>query len=262
MTSTYLVVPDQHAHYEHNNDRADWLAQLTIDLKPDVVINLGDAADMPSLSSYDKGKRSFHGKSYAKDIAAHLEFQERWWEPVKRQKKRLPHRVVLEGNHEQRVERALDLTPELSGTIGFQDYDFDRYYDEVVRYDGGLPGIYRRDGILFAHFFPTGISGRPLGGERPAHMLIAKNGISSICGHSHTFDFASRRTVGDEHLNGLVAGCYQDYINDWSGPVGRFWQAGVCILRDVENGRFDLQWISIDSMKKAYQYEQRNQEVG
>src|SRR5690242_10847933 len=132
---------------------------------------MGDAADMPSLSSYDKGKRSFQGKSYKADILAHLDFQERWWGPVKATKKKMPYRIVLEGNHENRVERALDLSPELAGTIGFADYAFDDYYNNIIRYDGQLPGIYERDGILFAHFFPTGISGRPMGGVSPARMM-------------------------------------------------------------------------------------------
>lgn len=250
--STYLICPDSHAHYEHHNDRADWLGKLMVDLKPDVFVHMGDHADMPSLSSYDKGKRSFHGKSYKKDIDVSLDFQERLWEPVRRQKKRLPHRVILEGNHEQRIERVLDLSPELAGTVDFNDLQFDKYYDEVVRYDGGLPGIYRRDGILFAHFFPTGVSGRPVGGERPAHMLLAKNGISTIAAHSHTLDFATRRTVADRTMNAIVAGCYQDYINDWCGPVGKFWQAGVVVLRNVEDGDFDFQWISLHALRKEY----------
>jgi len=252
LSNTYILIPDQHAVPYHNNNRADWLAGLINDIRPDVVINMGDAADLESLSSYDKGKRSFHGKSYRKDLDAHLEFQERLWEPVKKTKKKLPWRVVLEGNHEHRIEKALDLSPEMTGVIGFDDFEFDKYYDEIVRYDGGLPGIYKSDGILFAHFFPTGISGRPIGGERPAHMLIAKNGISSVAAHSHTFDFATRRTVADGYLNGLVVGCYQDFINPWAGPVGKFWQAGVAVLRNVENGRYDLQWISIESMQKEY----------
>lgn len=214
---------------------------------------MGDAIDLESLSSYDKGKRSFHGKTYKKDLDAHLDFQERLWEPVKRTKKKLPHRVILEGNHENRIERALDLSPELAGTIGFDDFQFDRYYDEVIRYDGGLPGIYKRDGILFSHFFPTGVSGRPIGGERPAHMLLAKNGISTIAAHSHTLDFATRRTVADQYLNALVCGCYQDFINPWAGPVGKFWQAGIPILRNVEDGRFDFQWVSIESLRREYQ---------
>lgn len=247
-----LVVPDSHAHYEHSNRRADYLARLTIDLKPDIVINGGDQFDMPSLSSYDKGKRDFHGKSYAKDIEAGLEFHDRWWGPVKAQKKKLPRRIVLEGNHEQRVERALDLSPELVGTIGFKDYDFDHYYDEVVRYDGDLPGVIEVEGILFAHFFPTGISGRPMGGERPGHMLISKNNVSCIAFHSHTLDFATRRNVKGQVLNGLVAGCYQDYVNDWAGPIAKFWRAGVVVLHNVEDGNYDFQWISLETLENEY----------
>jgi len=106
--STYLLVPDQHAHPDHNNDRADWVGELLVDLKPDVVVNMGDAADMASLSDYDKGKRSFHGRAYKKDIEAHLDFQERMWAPLRRQKKKLPRRIVLEGNHEHRIWKHLD----------------------------------------------------------------------------------------------------------------------------------------------------------
>lgn len=252
MSKTILVIPDQHAHYQHNNDRADYLARLIIDLKPDTVINMGDAADMPSLSSYDKGKRSFVGKSYKFDIDAHLEFQDRVWEPVRSTKKKMPFRVILEGNHEHRIEAALDLSPELTGTIGFKDYQFDDYYHEVVRYDGNLPGIFKYEGILFAHFFPTGVSGRPMGGVSPGRMLVQKNKASSVAAHTHVFDYCSERNIDEVTITGLVCGCYQDYINDWAGVAGRFWQAGVAILRNVEAGNYDLQWVSLDALRKEY----------
>lgn len=252
MSKTLLAIPDQHAHPDHNNDRADWVAQLIIDLKPDIVVNGGDAADMSSLSSYDKGKRSFQGKSYRKDLDAHLEFQDRLWAPVKALKKKLPRRIVLEGNHEHRIERALDLSPELKDTIGFEDYDFERYYQDVVRYDGETPGIIDVEGVLFAHYFPTGISGRPVGGERPAHMLIAKNAKSCIQFHTHTLDFATRRTVSGDVYNGVVGGCYQDYVNDWAGNIGKFWRAGVVVLHNLEGGNFDFQWISLENLRKIY----------
>lgn len=207
---------------------------------------------MTSLSSYDKGKRSFQGKSYKADIDVGLEFHERMWAPMKAAKKKRPYRIVLEGNHEHRIEYALDLSPELADTIGFRDYAFDEYYDEVVRYEGGLPGILERDGILFAHFFPTGISGRPVGGERPAHMLLAKNNKSSVAFHSHTLDYATKRTLSNDVLNGLVAGCYHDHSPDWAGAVTRFWRPGVAYLRNVSNGNYDFQWISLESLKKEY----------
>lgn len=77
MSKTYLIVPDSHVHPDHPNDRADWLGQFIKERKPDVVVNIGDTFDMPSLSSFDKGKVSFHGNSYEKDIEAGVEFLDR-----------------------------------------------------------------------------------------------------------------------------------------------------------------------------------------
>ncbi len=252
MIEKLLLIPDQHAISTHNNDRADWLGQLIKDEKPDLVINMGDAADVPSLSSYDKGTRAFAGKSYKADLDAHLDFQDRIWHPIKKLKKKMPRRIVLEGNHEHRIERALDLSPELTGTIGFKDFAFDDYYDEVVRYKGGTPGIWKIENILFAHYFITGVSGRPLGGEHPAHSLISKNKISSIAAHSHLYDYCTQTNIDGQTHNGLVVGCYQDYINDWSGNIGELWRSGITILRDVSNGDFDLEFISLNRLKKEY----------
>lgn len=252
MSKTYLIIGDQHAHPDFSNERADWLSKLIIDVRPDVVVNIGDAADMESLSSYDKGKRSAIGKNYKSDLYAHLEFQDRLWGPVKATKKKMPYRVVLEGNHEHRIERVLDLSPEYENTIGFKDYQFDEFYHTVVRYDGDLPGIIELDGILFAHFFPAGISGRPIGGVSPARMLGSKNKCSCIQGHAHTFDFFSEKGVNNKTINCLVTGCYQQYVNPWAGPLGRFWRPGISILRNVEDGEFDLQWASLKSIEKEY----------
>lgn len=252
MSKTILCIPDCHADPDHDNSRADYLANLIIDLRPDIVVNGGDQWDMSSLSSYDKGKRSFQGRSYKKDIEAGLEFQDRLWGPVKATKKKLPRRVYLIGNHEQRIDRALDLSPELEGTVTYSDLDLEANYNDIVYYDGGLPGNIEIEGTLFAHFFPTGISGRPMGGERPGHMLIMKNNTSCVAFHQHTLDWATRRNVNGKVINGLVAGCYQDYIPAWAGSVGKFWRAGVSILRNAEDGNFDFQWISLQNLKDAY----------
>lgn len=252
MIDKILIVPDQHAISTHPNDRADWLGQFLKDQKPDVVVNMGDAADMPSLSSYDKGKRSFQGKSYRKDIDAHLDFQERMWDPIKKTKKKLPYRVILEGNHERRCERALDLSPELEGTIGFKDFKFDDYYDEIIRYKGDTPGIFKLEEILFAHYFITGVSGRPAGGEHPAHTLITKNKISSVAAHSHLFDYCTQTNIDGKTYNGLVVGCFQDYTNDWSGNIGELWRAGITVLTNVENGDFDMRFIKLETLRNEY----------
>jgi Calcineurin-like phosphoesterase len=250
--SLHLVIPDPHAHPNHNNDRADWIGQFIKDIKPDVVVNLGDAADMASLASYDKGKRAYHGKSYSKDIEAHLDFQERMWAPMYKTKKRLPRSIVLEGNHEQRVERALDLSPELQGTIGFRDYDFDYYYDDVVRYEGQTPGVIEVDGVLYAHYFTTGVMGRPSAGIHPAYALNVKQAMSSVQGHTHTLDFNVHVNGKGKKLMSLVAGCGFDYDSDWAGVVNRFYWRGVILLHDVEDGVYDPEMVSLARLKAAY----------
>lgn len=247
-----IYVTDTHSEPGVDNDRADWLAQLIIDESPDVVVHGGDSADMKSLSSYDKGKRSFQGRNYKDDIEAHLDFQERMWAPVKARKKKLPYRVFLEGNHEHRIEKALDLSPELVGTIGFNDYDLDRHYNEVVRYDGGTPGIFTIDGISFAHFFITGVSGKSISGESPARMLYGKTSTSSIQGHVHTLDYFSRRSLTGKTRHALVGGCYHSHRPDWAGNIANLWRPGLSILHNVDDGDFDWQWTSLESLKRVY----------
>lgn len=252
MGNTHLVIPDSHAHPDHHNDRADWLAQLIIDIKPDVVIHIGDSADLPSLSSYDKGKRSFYGRSYAKDIAAHLEFQDRLWGPVVRRKKKLPRRVFCIGNHEQRIEKALDLSPELVGTIGMGDLQLDQWYDDVVPYVGGTPGVIDVDGIEYAHYFIAGVMGRALGGIHPAFSLLSKRHKSSTCGHSHLADFCMLPHGTDGRIMGAVAGVYQDYHSDWAGEVNKLWWRGVMVKHNVNDGQYDPQFISMKTMRETY----------
>lgn len=253
--STHLIIPDQHAHPDYNNDRADWVGQLIKDIKPDLVVNIGDAADMESLSSYDKGKASFHGRNYEKDIESHLEFQERMWAPIKRSKKKQPYKVVLEGNHEHRIKRALEYSPELEGDrfgVSFKDLDFDSYYHEVIEYKGQTPGVYTHDGISYAHYFISGVMGRAIGGEHHAYSLIAKNFTSCTCGHSHTADWAVRTDTGGKKIMGLVAGVYQDYNSGWAGHVNDLWWRGVVVKRNVEDGCYDPEWVSIERLRKEY----------
>ena len=250
--TVHLVIPDQHAHPNHNNDRADWLSKLIIDLRPDVVINIGDAADMPSLSAYDKGKRSFHGRTYRADIDAHLEFQDRLWTPIKRRKRKLPFSVFCIGNHEQRIEKALDLSPELTGSIGLGDLNLREWYDTVVPYEGGTPGTTEIDGVRYAHYFVSGLMGRPIGGEHPGYSILTKQFTSGTCGHSHLLDICVRTDGAGRKVYGAHCGVYQDYDADWAGVTNRLWARGVLVKHNVRDGQYDPQWISLDTIKREY----------
>ena len=249
---THLVIPDCHAHPEHHNRRADWLGRLILDLKPEVVVNIGDMWDMPSMNSYETGKKTW-GRKYSDDLSAGLEFDERLWAPIRKAKKKKPFSVFFEGNHEHRLKRVLNTHPELESMVSFEDFDLNRNYNMVVEYDGGTPGVLTIDGISYAHFFISGVMGRPIGGEHPAYSLITKLGSSATCGHIHTRDFSMRSDInGDKRRLGLVAGVYQDYDSDWAGRINKLWWRGVVIKRCVDKGNYEHQWVSIETLRREY----------
>ncbi len=251
--STHLILPDPHAHPDWDNKRADWVGKLIVDLKPDVFVNLGDQWDFPSLSAYDKGKASFHGRNYFKDLSAGLEFSDRLWAPIKRAKKRRPFSVFLEGNHEERQSRVLELQPELDGAIGWDQLQLERSYDKIVRYTGSTPGIIEIDGITYAHFLLTGVSGRPSSAEHPAYTILSKQFQSSVVGHLHVLDYCQRTTVSGKRIHALVAGCGTDQVAPWAGEeICKMWCPGVAILHNVNQGDFDFEWVSLKRLEQMY----------
>ena len=52
--SNLLVIGDPHAHPDYDNKRFTDLGRFIVKSRPDIVVCIGDMADMPSLSMYDK----------------------------------------------------------------------------------------------------------------------------------------------------------------------------------------------------------------
>lgn len=252
MSKTHLVIPDTHCYPGYSNERAFWLGELIADVKPDVVINIGDHWDFPSLSSYDKGKGSFRGRTYKADLDIGLDFQDKTWSRVKKRKKRQPKKVFIKGNHEHRQFRAVDMQPELDGVISPSDLQLEKYYDKVVEYEGGTPGVVCIDGINYSHYFVSGIMGRPIGGEHPATSLLTKQFDSCTQGHTHVVDFSERTKADGKKIMGMHVGCFQDYESPWAGEINKLWWRGVVIKRGVEDGCYDPEMISLNRLKKIY----------
>lgn len=248
---THLVFSDAHAHPNFSNHRADYLGRLILDLKPDVVINLGDLADMPSLSSYDKGTKGFQGRTYKRDITSSLDFQERMWHPVRQAKRKRPVTYWFDGNHEQRIDRALNTSHELEGTIATEDLRV-RGWDYIIPYDGLYPGVREIDGVSYGHYMVSGVMGRPIGGERHASTLISKKLTSCTVGHTHIFDFHLRPRPDGSKAQALVMPCFMDYDAEWAGQSGKMWSKGLVIKRNVSGGSYDLEYVSMERLAKEY----------
>lgn len=252
MSKTHLIIPDPHAVPGTDNNRADWIGELIKELKPDVVINGGDMWDMDSLSSYDKGKASFYGRKYKADIDAGKEFDERLWAPIKTAKKRLPFRVFLEGNHEHRIKRMLEYQHELEGTVGFKDLELNKNYDAIVQYDGSTPGMIQIDGINYAHYFTSGVKGLPISGLNPARGLLYKTHESCTSFHLHTLDWAVETKASGKRIMGLFAGVGHERKPGFAGLSSQLWFPCVIIKRNVSDGFYEPQFISLETLRKEY----------
>jgi hypothetical protein len=122
----------------------------------------------------------------------------------------------------------------------------------VVEYNGRSPGVIEIDGISYAHFFISGVMGKAIGGLHPAYSILQKGHGSATAGDLHLLSYNVQTGIGGKRLQGLVAGCYQDYDADWAGESNKLWWRGIVVKRNVEDGNYDPEFISLDQIKKAY----------
>lgn len=248
-----LIIPDAHATSEHNNNRFTWLGRFAAELKPDKIICLGDFGDLNSLCSYDKGTKGYEGRRYKKDVEAVLDAQERFFAPIKAAKKKLPQFYMLEGNHEHRIKRAIDHdAAQLDGIISFDDLGYREFGWEVTEYNGSTPGILSVDGVAYAHYHTSGILGRAISGTHPAYQLLSKQFQSCTQGHTHTLDYCVRTSANGNHIHGLVAGVFQDWEAGFAGNANLIWWKGVTIKRNVHDGHYEPQFVSLDTIRRLY----------
>lgn len=245
---THIVIPDSHAHPDFNNDRYRLLGNLITDIKPDVVIDIGDWFDMASLCSYDKGKKSFEGRRYTKDISAGVEAQDILLNIVDKQKKKRPRFVRTLGNHENRVNKLINMAPEYEGLVSTKDFQSAEYHWEEVEFNKPI----NIDGINYCHHFSSGNTGKPIGGDNIGRMLLQKKHQSCTQGHSHLFDYSVRTAIGGNKIMGLSVGCFFDYEASYADQSNPVWDRGVVVKRNVQNGVYDIEWISMERLKKEY----------
>jgi hypothetical protein len=79
----HLIIPDTQVKPNTPIDHLNWAGQYAVKMRPDVIVMIGDHWDMESLSSYDKGKKSFEGRRYTKDIEAGIVGMEAFLKPIR-----------------------------------------------------------------------------------------------------------------------------------------------------------------------------------
>jgi predicted phosphodiesterase len=242
-----LVIGDAHASPSHSNRRFTWLGRMIADVKPDAVVDIGDFGSFDSLSWFDKGKTSFEGRRVCKDIDAVNDALEKLHDGMGKFK---PKRLIrVGGNHDdERIEKAVQSASELEGFLSVDSMDFKARGWEVHRF---LKPV-TVNGVRFRHYVPKLGLRKAHSGDYALYHIMKQEHSSCVVGHSHRLQYATVTGGGKRFMSASV-GCYFEHDEPWAteDDNASFWR-GICVLRNVRGGLFDLETMTMDRIRQTY----------
>jgi predicted MPP superfamily phosphohydrolase len=259
MIKRILVIPDAHAHPDVPNTRFTILGKYIAHKQPEVIVCLGDWADMPALSSYDVGTRKAEGRLVVDDFRVAVDAQEKMFREInrlnirlKKAKKKLyqPELYMCLGNHENRINRAINKDPKMYGMYGLQNLKYEQFGWNVIPFLKKL----ELEGVSFIHYWPNAMN-RPI---NAVSTIMNMPGGSKVSGHSHVWDQRRDGRISPKIV--LVAGCYLDPETQIDGEVMDYtfevvreaWWNGVFLLNKVENGHFNPVPVDYEYLRETY----------
>ena len=249
-----LVIPDGQVKPGVPLEHWKWVGKYAAEKQPDIIINLGDWADMESLSSYDKGKKSFEGRRYKKDIEAVRSAVSLLDAGLSAGSSKLsstnkrgynPRRIITLGNHEERIYRAMESSPEYEGLLSLDDLPYREAGWEVFPF----LEVVIINGVAFSHYFTSGVLGRPI--TSPS-ALCSKKHMSCVMGHVQKEGIHTDYRVDGKRITGIFAGSFYQHNEVYLGPQGNSHWRGVWMLHNVKDGDFDVMPVSLNYLKQKY----------
>lgn len=250
----HLVLPDIQAKPGHDFSYLRKIGMYAVEKKPDKIICLGDFADMASLSSYDQGKKSFEGRRYLSDILAAKDAMIAFMSPIweynakakkNKEKQYKPEFHLTLGNHEERILRATNESPQLDGMLKIEDLG----YAEMGWTVYPFLDVVVIDGIAYSHYFTTGVMGRPV---TTASACLAKKHMSCIQGHQQGLQIHTAYKADGSPITSIIAGSCYEHDEDYMSSQGNKHWRGFLMLHDVCDGVFDVMPVSLKYINKRY----------
>jgi hypothetical protein len=257
-----LVIPDCQVKEGIPTEHLTWAGNAIVDYRPDVVVNIGDFADMPSLSTHDvKGSKYFEGLRYKKDIVVVKEAMSKMLLPLRelqakqkssKEKVYKPRMIMLMGNHENRINRAINNNPTLEGLLSTDDLEYSKDW-ETHEF---LHPVFI-NGVGFNHYWPVGAMGRP---ASSAATIISKLHMSCIAGHQQGKQVAYGKRADGQSICAIIAGSYYLHDESYMDQLSNKHWRGLVMLNEVADGHFDEMFLSIEYLRRKYEVRRKTME--
>lgn len=248
--ATHLLIPDVQVKPKVPNKHLRWIGKYIAAKQPDTIVCIGDFADMESLSSYDKGKKSHEGRRYVKDCDATYRAMDLLMEPIAKVRGYKPKLHLTLGNHEERILRAVEANSELEGKMSIADLRYEEYGWTVHEF----LEVVTLDGIAYSHFFPRAASGKVTqtrNGAPNARAQLIREGRSCTAGHAQGIDIACMPLSGRLQW-GLIAGSCYLHNERYLGPQGNNHWRGVVLKNGVNKGEYSPVIVGLDYLQKRF----------
>ena len=240
----HIMLPDMQVTPETPTDHLTWIGKYVQEMKPDVFVNIGDFADMESLSSFDVGKKKAEGKRVIKDIDYTVAAMEKLMKPIKCN----PELHLTLGNHEYRINRAIESDAKLDGFLTTDSLQYKSFGWKVYPF---LKPV-EIDGISYCHYFYNPSTGRPYGGKSII-TRINNIGFSFSMGHQQGYQSGIKELNNGRILRGLIAGSGYLHDEDYIGYQGNGHWRGIIVKHEVFDGNYDLMEVSLDYLCRKYE---------
>jgi hypothetical protein len=238
----HIVIPDVQAKPGVRLDHLTWVGNYIAEKKPDVVVCIGDFADMEALSKYDVGTIRGENKRLKKDLDVARQAMDLLMAPIRAVDGYNPELHLTMGNHEHRLNRFANEHPYLEEVVGTHMLRYDEWGWKVHPF---LKPV-TIDGVDYAHYFISGTMGRPASSAR---VMRNKRTRSAIMGHVQQtevdFDPLSHQWF-------IFCGLCCLHDEEYLGPQGNNHRRQILVLHEVEEGRFDPMFVSLRFLEKAY----------
>ena len=250
----HFIVPDTQVKPEDNTEHLEWAANYAASKKPEVIIFMGDHWDMPSLCTYDYGTKGYEGRAYKKDIQAGNEAMDVFMAPIykeqakqRRLKEKMwrPRMVFLMGNHENRIDRAVNADRKLEGLLTQEDFNLVEHGFEIYPF----LEVVTIDGVAYSHYFTSGVMGRPCTNAR---LMLNKKHMSCVMGHVQDRDIAFAKRADGTRMTGIFTGVFYSEWQDYLTPQTNDSWAGCWMFNEVVDGGFDELPLSLDFLRRNY----------
>ncbi len=263
----HLVIPDTQCRPGVDLEHLRWAGRYALQKRPDVIVHLGDHWDMPSLSSWDSGAtkakedRRYMAELYAEnedsDIGAGNRGLDLFMEAIDKHNRKAPKArkykprlVMLRGNHEHRIGRAIEAEPWLAGALGYHHFN-DRAHGWEV-HEFLQPVVV--NGVSYCHFYVRNAHGQVTQskrGQASARAQVIREQMSATAGHKQGLDVAIVGS-GAGMRRGIIAGSFYSHEEDYLTAQGNDHWRGILLKHDVHDGKYDLCEVSLDFLRRRF----------